>query len=143
MKIISFKKRKKAREYTLQILFCITTDNKDIENTKLYLLNNKNLKKIDMQYLKKLTNEIIKNIDEIDLKIQNVINNTLHTISPVELTIIRIGTYELIYCKEIPHKVIINESLNLAKKFGSSKSHKFINAIIDKIKKKIINERRK
>ena len=52
---------------------------------------------------------------------------------PIELAILRIGCYELTYCQDVPFKVVINEAVELAKRFGAEQSHKYINGILDKL----------
>jgi N utilization substance protein B len=61
------------------------------------------------------------------------IDRPLTELNPVELAIMRIGVYELLHRHDIPYRVIINEALELAKKFGAEEGHKYVNGILDKV----------
>ena len=57
---------------------------------------------------------------------------TKDALDPVTLSLLRMATYEFKFRQDVPYKVVINESLNLAKKFGAADSHKFLNGVLDK-----------
>lgn len=63
------------------------------------------------------------------------LDRKLHELDPVELAILRISTYELVFRKEIPYRVVINEALSLTKKFGADGAYKYVNAVLDKVAK--------
>ena len=78
----------------------------------------------------------IENIEIIDKTIsKNLENWTLERINSVDKAILRISVYSLLYQKDIPAPIIIDESINLAKDFGTDDSYKFVNAVLDTIKK--------
>jgi len=61
------------------------------------------------------------------------VDRPVESVDPVERAILRIGAYELLLRLDMPYRVILNESINLAKDFGADGSHKYINGILDKI----------
>ena len=61
------------------------------------------------------------------------VDREMDDVDPVERAILRIGTYELEYKKDVPTKVIINEAVELAKTFGADHSYKFVNGVLDKV----------
>lgn len=70
----------------------------------------------------------------LDRKIQEVAKNwSLERMAPVDLSILRIGTYELLYQPEIPGRVTINEAIEIAKRYGTKESPSFVNGLLDKI----------
>lgn len=78
----------------------------------------------------------IENIEIIDKTIsKNLENWTLERINSVDKAILRISVYSLLYQKDIPAPIIIDEAINLAKEFGTDDSYKFVNAVLDTIKK--------
>ena len=82
---------------------------------------------------------IISKVKEIDVIIEN--NTTrwkIDRISAIDRNILRIGVFELIYRKDIPPKVSINEAIELAKKYGGSDSGGFVNGVLDAIHKKLL-----
>ena len=79
----------------------------------------------------------IENIDIVDKTIrENLVNWKFNRLSRVDLSIIRIGVYCLLFRKEIPEKVTIDEAVDIAKKYGSDESYKFVNGVLDSIRKK-------
>ncbi len=90
-------------------------------------------KNIDLIYLKKITYGVTKNKKYLNKIINLNLKKNTKYIGKIENIILNISIYELKKNKYIPHKVIINEGIELAKKFGSQNSYKFINSILDKI----------
>lgn len=128
--------RHNARRYALQAMYqwqIAATDLKDIEHE---FLNYHIDKKIDLDYFKELVHGIPKHQQEIDQKITPFLNRSLREIDPIELGVVRLATYELLKRPDIPYRVIINEALELTKKFGSIDGYKFVNGILDRIAKK-------
>lgn len=85
--------------------------------------------------------EAICGIDEtmaaLDALFSPCLSRTLEEVSAIELAILRLGTWELQARLEMPYKVVINEAVNLAKSFGAQDSHKFVNAVLDRVAKKV------
>ena len=87
--------------------------------------------RVDQQYFDEQLPAICKAQDELQKTIDGFIDRPLDQLDPVELAILLIGTYELGSRIDIPFKVVINECVNLAKRFGSIDGHKYINACLD------------
>ncbi|OZA13242.1 MAG: hypothetical protein B7X94_02665 [Hydrogenophilales bacterium 17-62-8] len=68
-----------------------------------------------------------------DYAIGRFIDRKLTELSPVERSILLIGAYELLHCPDVPMRVVINESVELAKTFGGIDGHKYINGVLDKL----------
>lgn len=86
----------------------------------------------DKDYLHELLTEITQQVSSLDEFITPHSERTLTEINPVEHAILRVAIYELKEKKETPYRVIINEAILLAKQFGATDSHKFINSVLDK-----------
>jgi len=72
---------------------------------------------------------------DIDERIRQAASNyDLHRIAAVDRNILRIGIYEMLYCPEVPPVVSINEAIEIAKRFGSEESGRFVNGILDRIR---------
>ncbi len=90
----------------------------------------------DRSYIFHLVNGVQQNKDKIDNSIRPYLKGwTLERISYIDRTILRIGTYELLYEEDLPDLVAINEAIELAKKFGDDKSAKFINGVLSNMMK--------
>ncbi len=79
----------------------------------------------------------IENIDEIDTQIRNNLDSwDFNRLNRVDLAIIRISVYSLLYQKDMPPSIVIDEAVDICKEFGSDESYRFVNAILDSIRKK-------
>ena len=97
---------------------------------------NWDLEDVDINYLTKILKGIQENEEELDKKIEKHLKNwKISRLAKVDLAILRISTYEILFEGDIPIKVAINEAVELAKKYGEDKSPSFINAVLDNIAK--------
>ncbi len=131
-----FLKNQKTRELALQIMYsCKISKNKNIKLKikEFQLMNSKIFKNVNLYYLYRIFYGIKKNKKYIKKKIYSSLTLKETYIGKIEFFILNIAIYELKINKKIPYKIIINESINLAKKFGFNNSYKLINNILDKI----------
>ena len=125
--------RRKSREIAMKLLF-ETSINK--ENYKDKLDNFKehtdiDLSDVDMEYVARVLKGVEENMELIDNKIeQHLINWKLYRVSKIDLAILRISTYEILYENDIPNKVSVNEGIELAKKYSEERSFQFINGVL-------------
>jgi len=87
--------------------------------------------RVDQPYFDEQFPAISNSQDELEKKIDELIDRPLEQLDPVELAILLIGVYELESRIDVPYRVVINECINLAKRFGSIEGHKYINACLD------------
>jgi len=81
---------------------------------------------------------IWQNLDSVDQKIRQVSRNwDFSRISPVDRSNLRLAVYQLLYCLDVPHKVVINEAVELAKKFSTAQAPGFVNGVLDTIRKNV------
>jgi len=125
--------RRKARSLALQALYQWQLTAEEITKIKLQFIDKINPKKVDAVYFDELLSGIIKNITTINEIITPVLDRKLNELDEVELAIIRLAVYELKYRLDVPYRVIINEALELTKKFGSIEGYKYVNGVLDKI----------
>lgn len=89
----------------------------------------------DSNFYYLLLNGVKDNIEEIDKTISSLAPDwPLKNIAKIDLVILRIGVFELLYTKETPRSVVIDEAVELAKKFGNDSSSKFVNGVLDSLK---------
>ncbi|VAW48389.1 Transcription termination protein NusB [hydrothermal vent metagenome] len=92
---------------------------------------------LEFDLFKELLTNIIAQTVALDAMYAGYLDRSVAMIDPVERAVMRIGVYELQEKPEIPYKVIINECVELAKRFGAEDGHKFINGILDKTSKQL------
>ena len=96
-----------------------------------------NHKKIDNDYFVELIKAIPQERAVLDDMLVPIIPIALEEVTPMEHAILWLGAYELTFKKDVPFKVAINESVELAKIFGAQESHRFINGVLDKLSKNL------
>lgn len=129
--------RKLSREKAMELLFGMTLSKDTIEEAIEAFVENyeENIKDIDLTYVKQALIGVENNKKAIDKVIEENLHNwKLDRISKVNLSILRLATYELLYDKEVPRGVAINEALEITRRYSDEKSVSFINGVLDKIK---------
>ena len=130
--------RKKSREKAMELLFSITLSKDSVEEAMEVFVDNyeDNIKELDLDYIKNLLNGVEANKEEIDKIIESNLQNwKLDRISKVNLTILRLGVYEIAFDENVPKKVALNEAIELGKLYSDQKSVSFINGVLDKVLK--------
>ncbi len=125
--------RRKARRLALQAIYQWQMSGGDINKINTEFCQNCNPKKVDIEYFSELVTGVVNKTKQLDKKMQPILDRPITEINPVELAILRIAIYELMFRLDVPFKVVINEALELAKIFGAEASFKYINGILDKI----------
>lgn len=128
-----FSARTNARQRTLQALYQWQITKQNLQLIEDQFFQEEDMAKVDVAYFKKLLHDIPKELKNIDSSFAGFLDREISQLDLIELVILRIGSYELKYCPDVPFKVVINESVELAKRFGAEKSHKYVNSILDKL----------
>ena len=97
----------------------------------------KDFRKADAAYFQELLKYVIANAEAIDALIIPLLDRGVAQLDQIELAALRIATTELKNHPEVPFKVVVNESVNLTKKFGADQAHKFVNGIVDKLARQL------
>ncbi|MBT9539407.1 transcription antitermination factor NusB [Thiobacillus sp.] len=125
--------RKLARSFTLQGLYAWLVGGADVTLIAANLAEDEQFKRADEAYFRTLLYGVLKEEDLLGSHIARFTDRTLDELSPVERSILLIGAYELLNCPDVPMRVVINESVELAKSFGGTDGHKYINGVLDKL----------
>lgn len=127
--------RRKARRFAMQALYeWSISGNPVFEIEARYRVEN-DMHKVDLDYFHELIHEITKATDTIDDAFMAHLDRKFHELDHVERAILRIGAYEILRRLDVPYKVVINEGIELAKDFGATDSHKYVNSILDEMAK--------
>lgn len=126
--------RRKARELTLQVLFQVDVGGIQLEDV---IENSWRIKSVSpdvRDFAMRMSEGVKENLSNIDKLIKKYTKNwEISRINNIERNVLRIAIYELLFCADIPYKVTINEAIEVAKKFSTLESGKFINGILDRI----------
>jgi len=124
--------RHQSRMVAMQIIYewSVKRD-EDIYDIALTNINNNPVDDLDEDFIAKLIKGVEKNISKINLLIKKAAPEwPLEQIATIDLAILRLSIYELLFCKDIPPKVAIDEAVELAKTYGGANSSKFINGVL-------------
>ena len=131
-------KRRSSRELALKFLYQFELNEGDLdEQIILFLERNPSQKDVE-NFMKDLVVSLIDKMKEIDETIQKYSDHwVLNRMAVIDRNILRIGTFELLFSLSTPPKVVINEAIDIAKKYGNEDSPQFINGILDRVYKEI------
>lgn len=87
----------------------------------------------DQAYCNKLLQGVLTHLDTLHTKMSQFVDRKVEELSPVERAVLCIATYELAFDPSIPYRVVINEGIELAKKYGGADGHKYVNGVLDRI----------
>ena len=134
-------KRREGREAAVQFLFQDDLNKTDSEAMAEVLEEFWKLRESAARtraFATELIRGVFENHDAIDERIKKVTANyELHRIAPVDRNILRVAIYEMLYTTEVPPVVCINEAIEIAKRFGSEDSGRFVNGILDRLKEEV------
>ena len=120
-----------ARRLLLQALYQSQVGGHDVEQLIEQFSESDAFADIDRDYFVNLLTEITADTESLETRIAAAADRPVEQLDPIELSILLIGVHELESRIDIPYKVVINEGVNLARRFGAVDSHKYINACLD------------
>ena len=124
--------RRKARHYGMQALYQWHMAGAAVSDIEAEFRTDYDFSHVDLEYFQSLLHKIPACLDELDEALEPLLDRKLSDLDPIELTLLRMGMYELTWRIDVPYKVVINEEVALAKKFGATDSHKYVNGVLDK-----------
>ncbi|MFM2482271.1 transcription antitermination factor NusB [Celerinatantimonas sp. YJH-8] len=124
--------RRKARQFATQAIYQWQMTGDNIDDIEHQFLTEQDMSKADVSYFKMLIEGIVVHHEKLDQMMSPCLARRLDELDRVDHAILLIGMYELTQCQDLPPKVAINESIELAKIFAADDSHKFVNGVLDK-----------
>lgn len=128
--------RRLARETALQVLFQldVSGDKSDIEPVVRHWAEEFAVPEQSIPFAQELVTGTLEHQSEIDEKLSGLSEGWgLERMANVDRNLLRLATYEILYCTDIPGRVTLNEAIEIAKRYGGAESGKFVNGILDKI----------
>ena len=124
--------RRRSRELALQGLYEWLVSGAEANLIDAHMHELDGFDKIDAAHFDALLHGCINHASAIDAVLTQHVDRKTSQLSPIEHGVLMIGVYELQHCVEIPYKVAINEAVELAKSFGGTDGHKYVNGVLDK-----------
>ena len=124
--------RRRSRELAVQGLYEWLLSGTDAAAIAAHLREHEGFDKCDSAHFDALLHGCIAEAADLDALLARHVDRKTTELSPVEHGVLLIGVYELKHCIDIPYKVAINEAVELAKSFGGTDGHKYVNGVLDK-----------
>lgn len=129
---LSLAQRRRARRLLLQALYqWQIADGEILDIIKQF--RDENPGKMDWEYFEEVFTAIPDEVATMDARLAPLLDRDTKSLDPIERALLYLGTYELTHRIDVPYRVVINEAVELAKMFGATESHKYINGVLDKL----------
>lgn len=125
--------RRKARKFAVQALYQWQIAESPISQIEAEFLADNDMAKVDQPYFSEVLRGVATTKSQLDEHIEKHTDRKPSEMTPVELAILRMSTYELVNRIDVPYKVVINEGVELSKIFGANEAHKYVNGVLDKL----------
>ncbi len=130
-------RRTRARRLAMQALYQWDMSGNTLSDIEVQFLEDEDFSKADKAYFHELLHEVPARLDEVEQAFETYLDRPLDEIDPVERAVLRMATYELLARIDVPYRVVINESVNLAKKFGAEQAYRYVNGVLDQTARKL------
>lgn len=134
-------KRREGREAAVQFLYQLDLNNRELSATARHFWDLRSAPGAELppdkmqNFTAELVAGVMEHVAEIDERIKRyAANYELHRIAAVDRNILRLAIFEMLHCPDVPPVVAINEAIEIAKRFGSEESGRFVNGILDRVR---------
>jgi transcription antitermination protein NusB len=126
--------RRRARELALQGVYQWLLSGNSISTVEAHIeAESEGFDKVDREFFVGLLRSTLNNVDSLQAEFAPFIHRTVEELSPVERAVLLLATHELKHSIETPYRVVINEAIELAKGYGGTDGHRFVNGVLDKL----------
>ncbi|WP_179959465.1 transcription antitermination factor NusB [Marinobacter changyiensis] len=129
--------RRRARIFAMQGLYQRHFSKSPIADIEAEFMVDNDMGNVDTAYFRDLLRGVHREQADLDRTIEPFLDRPLGEVDAVELAIVRLGAYELKHRIDVPYKVVINEGIEMAKRFGGTEGHKFVNSVLDKLSRRL------
>jgi len=121
----------RARRRALQAVYAWEISRTPMDKVIVQFEHEQEMEVADLGYFKDLLLGIEKHREAIDQKMRPFLDREVAQVDPIERAVLRIATYELLYRPDVPYRVVINEAIEVAKRFGADFGHTYVNGVLD------------
>jgi N utilization substance protein B len=125
--------RRHARERALQALYQWDVSDGQSSDIREQFLTDQDMSRVDVAYFITLFNGVSHHPQATDDALADALDRPIADLDPIERSVLRIAAYELTQCPDIPARVVINEGIEITKRFGADKGHRYVNGVLDKL----------
>jgi transcription antitermination protein NusB len=125
--------RSRARRRALQALYAWQVGGSNMGNVIEQFRHEQDMEVADQEYFEDLLRGVEKHAPELDAGIKPFVDREVEQIDPIERAVLRLAAYELKYRPDVPYRVILNEAIEVTKRFGADHGHSYVNGVLDKL----------
>jgi transcription antitermination protein NusB len=125
--------RRRSREFALQSLYQWRVGKNRAEDIARQTTEAQGFAKADAAYFQRLFGGTVSEAAALEAELAPLLDRAAQELSPIEHAILLLGAFELKHSPEVPYRVVINEAIELAKAFGGTDGHKYVNGVLDKL----------
>lgn len=129
--------KRKARKLGLQALYQWLMSGSELHEIEAQFRVMNNMEKVDGDYFNRLLYGVSEHVNELETRFSPFLDREISSLNPIELTVLRIGAFELVHCPEIPYKVVLDESISLTKEFGSQDGYRYVNGVLNQLAREV------
>jgi N utilization substance protein B len=130
---IDMQARSRARRRALQALYAWQISGSHMNAVIEQFRHEQDMQIADLEYFEDLLHGVEKNVDKLDESLRPHIDREVAQIDPIERAALRLAAYELMFRPDVPYRVVINEAIEVTKRFGADHGHTYVNGVLDKL----------
>ena len=131
------KGKRRARKLALQALYQWLMSGSELYEIEAQFRVANNMDKVDTEYFSRILHGVPTNLSTLEGALVPFLDRAIEGLNPIELTVLRIGAFELFNCPEIPYRVVLDESVTLTKEFGSQDGYRYVNGVLNNLAKQV------
>lgn len=124
--------RSRARRRALQALYAWQLSGQPIAQVIAQFQSEQDMEIADLEYFDDLLRGVDRHLKKIDESLQEYVDRDIAQVDPIERNVLRLAAYELLFRMDVPYRVILNEAVETAKRFGADHGHSYVNGVLDR-----------
>lgn len=125
--------RSRARRRALQALYAWQLSGSHMHAVIEQFRHEQDMEVADLEYFEDLLHGVEKNVDALDACLRPHLDREVAQVDPIERAVLRLAAYELKYCPDVPYRVVLNEAIEVTKRFGADHGHSYVNGVLDRL----------
>ncbi|KRE88612.1 N utilization substance protein B [Frateuria sp. Soil773] len=125
--------RSRARRRALQALYAWQMSGSHMNAVIDQFRHEQDMEVADLEYFEDLLHGVARHVEELDAALKPYVDREVGQIDPIERAALRLAAYELKFRPDVPYRVIINEAIEVTKRFGADHGHSYVNGVLDKL----------
>ena len=127
-----YEPRRRARRRALQAIYQWQMTGQEPAEIQRQFMEIQDMSGVDVAHFERLLRGVGEHGDALDAALQPFLDRPVDQLEVMERVVLRIGAFELLHCPELPYRVVLDECVDLAHRFGSEQGHAYVNAVLDK-----------